>query len=205
MTNEEAIRILEDRSNLFRKFQHIKESESVEISNTELNCPALLADQYRKVADACDLAINALSNRPTSEPLTLEQLREMDEQPVWVKVLGWTDIRCDGWCEVEVRHQNTTDEYAAVAWPGSEIEDIGRTEDYGKTWLAYAYPPAHIDREAWTSEWKDHYKSGASAGTGYVCSSCDMWNGRKSHICPSCGKAMDEDGLAMLEKRLRGW
>lgn len=138
-----------------------------------------------------------------SEPLTLEQLREMDEQPVWVKVLGWTDIRCDGWCEVEVRHQNTTDEYAAVAWPGSEIEDIGRTEDYGKTWLAYAYPPAHIDREAWTSEWKDHYKSGASAGTGYVCSSCDMWNGRKSHICPSCGKAMDEDGLAMLEKRLR--
>lgn len=140
-----------------------------------------------------------------TSPLKLDQLREMKGQPVWVKVLGWTDIRCDGWCEVEVRHQNTTDEYAAVAWPGSEIEDIGRTEDYGKTWLAYAYPPAHIDREAWTSEWKDHYKSGASAGTGYVCSSCDMWNGRKSHICPSCGKAMDEDGLAMLEKRLRGW
>lgn len=77
MTNEEAARILEERENMFRKFQHIKESESVEISDKELNCPALLADQYRKVADACDLAIRALSNRTTGEPLTLEQLREM--------------------------------------------------------------------------------------------------------------------------------
>lgn len=79
-------------------------------------------------------------------PLTLEQLRKMDGQPVWVKVIGKTGIRCDGWCEVEIREK---DPFAYVWWPGSEVEDIAKIEDYGKTWACYAYPPAHIDREAW--------------------------------------------------------
>lgn len=78
---------------------------------------------------------------PPNELLTLEQLREMDGEPVWVKVFGPTDIRCDGWCEVEVRDKNTSDEIAYVWWAGSEVEDIGRTEDYGKTWIAYRRPP----------------------------------------------------------------
>ena len=79
-------------------------------------------------------------------PLTLEQLREMGGQPVWVKVIGKTGISCDGWCEVEIRDK---DPFAYVLWPGSEVEDIAKIEDYGKTWSCYAYPPAHIDREAW--------------------------------------------------------
>lgn len=66
----------------------------------------------------------------------------------------------------------------------------------------FADSPTHIDRETLAAEWKDSYKSGVHAGDGYVCSFCDMWSGRKSHICPNCGKAMDEYGLAMLEKRL---
>lgn len=81
-------------------------------------------------------------------PLTLEQLRKMDGQPVWVKVIGKTGIRCDGWCEAEIREK---DPFAYVWWPGSEVEDIAKIEDYGKTWACYAYPPAHIDREAWVS------------------------------------------------------
>lgn len=121
-----------------------------------------------------------------SEPLTLEQLREMGGQPYW-----HVGLQTDS----PEAHWKILDLFVARC-----PEDYG----YGKRWLAYAYQPAHIDREAWVAEWKDHYKSGASAGTGYVCSSCDMWNGRKSHICPSCGKAMDEDGLAIMEKRLRG-
>lgn len=62
----------------------------------------------------------------------------------------------------------------------------------------------HIDPEAWTAEWENHYRSGVHAGTGAVCSSCDVWNGRKAHFCPFCGKAMTPEALAMLEKRLRG-
>ena len=76
-----------------------------------------------------------------NEPLTLEELREMDGEPVWVKAFGPTDIRCDGWCEVEVRDKNTSDEIAYVWWAGSEVEDMGRTEDYGKTWVVYRRPP----------------------------------------------------------------
>lgn len=133
MTNEEAVRILEDRSNLFRKFQHIKEAESVEISDNELNCPAIFANQYRKVADACDLAIRALCNIPTGEPITLEQLREMGGQPYWHVGLQ---------TESPDPHWKILDPFVARC-----PKDYG----YGKRWLAYAYPSARIDREAWVS------------------------------------------------------
>ena len=171
----------------------------------------LLKEQYLhhksigngEIAKAWQGAMQLLYDMPTltppNEPLTLEQLRVMGGKPVWVKVIGKTGIRCDGWCEVEIREK---DPFAYVWWPGSEVEDIAKIEDYGKTWSCYAYPPARIDREAWTAEWKDHYKSGVHAGTGAICSSCDVWNERKTHICPFCGKAMDEDGFAMLEKRM---
>ena len=94
---------------------------------------------HLKLKEALDMAIAALSQQ--NEPMTLEQLREMDGEPVWVKVFGPTDIRCDGWCEVEVRDKNTSDEIAYVWWAGSEVEDMGRTEDYGKTWIVYRRPP----------------------------------------------------------------
>lgn len=32
---------------------------------------------------------------------------------------------------------------------GVPLVELLPEKDYGKTWLAYAYPPAHIDREAW--------------------------------------------------------
>ena len=200
MKNEEAISILEQWSNLLRKFQHIKEAESVEISKEELNVPALFADQYRKEANAIDLAIRVLKGQPTCEPLTLEQLREMDGQPVWVKVIGKTGIRCDGWCEVEIREKDT---FAYVWWPGSEVEDISKIEDYGKAWVCYAYPPAHIDREAWTAEWiypGNEWNLPKCSKCG--CNSKDAQYGHKNNFCPKCGRAMTPEAWAELEKRM---
>ena len=130
-------------------------------------------------------------------PLTLEQLRGMDDKAVRVRVL---ESDCQGLHTGIVTMNDPNDSDNGV-YAGCAFRCI---KDYGKTWLAYDYPPAHIDWEVWMAEWRNHYRSGATAGTGYVCSSCDMWNGRKSHICPSCGKAMDADGLSELEKRLRG-
>lgn len=122
-------------------------------------------------------------------PLTLEQLREMDGEVV---LIGDSN--------------GIIAEKAFVRAERGFLSGQDRTKYYfeclGKTYFAYAYPPAYIDREAWTAEWKDHYKSGVHAGTGAICSSCDAWNERKTHICPFCGKAMDEDGFAMLEKRM---
>ena len=77
--------------------------------------------------------------------------------------------------------------------------------DYGKTWAAYAYPPAHIDREAWTAEWVKH--------GGYTeCSKCEHWydspesedDGDRPRFCPECGRAMTPEALAELERRVCG-
>ena len=129
------------------------------------------------------------------KPLTLEQLREMVDQPAYLYIYntaldsGWHIIKAVTEDKIIFRGWNTV--YVPVF-------------SMGKRFDLYAYPPAHIDREAWTAEWKEHYKSGISAGTGYVCSACDMWNGRKSDVCPSCGRAMTPEAWDELEKRLRG-
>lgn len=77
-------------------------------------------------------------------------------------------------------------------------------DDYGKTWLAYAYPPAHIDMEARTAEWVDNDKSEEMM---CKCSKCGypvsyFWG--KTEFCPGCGRAMTPEARAELEKRLRG-
>lgn len=72
----------------------------------------------------------------------------------------------------------------------------------------YAYPPAHIDREAWTAEWKD---SGERSITGTIppfaitCSKCGSAQGAKfMKFCPSCGRAMTPEAWDELENRVRG-
>ena len=72
-------------------------------------------------------------------------------------------------------------------------------------------PPAHIDREAWTAEWKEY--TGADAGFHY-CSKCrqQAFNYEESgevvevfsDFCPGCGRAMTPEAWAELEKRMRG-
>lgn len=60
--------------------------------------------------------------------------------------------------------------------------------ELGATWNAYAYPPAHIDREAWEP--------------------CDFCRGDKEKYglkyCQNCGRPLTEEAWAELEKRLRG-
>lgn len=74
---------------------------------------------------------------PPNDPLTLEELREMDGEPVWVKVVDHTAFAdkeddFDGWgmCRSSwVR-----------VWDGRRADIVKIDydfEDYGKTWLAY--------------------------------------------------------------------
>ena len=90
-----------------------------------------------------DVVIEDIRSMPTltqpNEPLTLEQLRKMDGQPVWVKMKTIHELT--GWAIVHIDYQ------------------MGAIRLWGKggNWLrfntgemdVYAYPPAHIDREAW--------------------------------------------------------
>lgn len=71
---------------------------------------------------------------PQNEALTIEQLREMDGEPVWVDFTGSAIKREPGWFILK----NAQDE---------EVYLVGKTsvykgyEYYGKTWLAYRRPP----------------------------------------------------------------
>ena len=78
------------------------------------------------------------NNAPTkeqSEPLTIEQLREMDGEPVWVVLANekWSGL--NGW--YLVHHGNA---YLAVVddW---ELD----SKEYGVEWIAYRRPPEKED------------------------------------------------------------
>lgn len=124
---------------------------------------------------------------PTGEPLTPEQLRKMDGQPVWV--LDKEKPQDSGW----------------TIW-AEEFNDLLSEGSYGVTWIAYAYHPAHIDMEAWGcplcnrsrvisfKAWEDEeaYQDGGPFVQGGAL------------FCPRCGKPRTPEARAELEKRLRG-
>ena len=79
---------------------------------------------------AIDMAIAALSQ--PNEPLTIEQLREMDGEPVWIVDIGGLNWYGPGWAIVD-RENNlvrTVKNWNAVFF-----------EKYGERWLAYRRPP----------------------------------------------------------------
>lgn len=142
-----------------------------------------------------------MKNAGIGEPLTLEQLREMDGQPVWVEYS--CGFPANQWRVIKFHEDGKI-----LAFTDERYEIM---EEYGEVWLAYAYAPAHIDLEEWTAEWKEY--TGADVGFHY-CSKCKQQafnyeDGGEvvevlSDFCPGCARAMTEKGMAELEKRLRG-
>ena len=126
---------------------------------------------------------------PPNEPLTIEQLREMDGEPVWVE----TGNQFSDWGKVDFNRRRI--------WPFGTAGEWWDFRYYGD-WVPYAYPPAHIDREAWTTKWEvDEF--------GHKCSKCGEYlpSGDDDifpQFCPNCGRATTADALEELEKRLRG-
>lgn len=181
MTREEAIEWMEET---------IQDAEKLLDK-----CSPELKEEILEQNEVFKIAISALRSTPQpGKPLTLDQLREMDGQPSWCE-----DI--ERWALVSVSD--------AGKWKGVPFalfeKNGGRFEwnIEGRELSLYSYPPARIDRSEWTAEWKGNYRSGVSAGTGFVCSFCDMWNDRKSDFCPHCGKAMTEEAWEKLERRLQ--
>ena len=105
-----------------------------------------LEDNDIQGADIISDVILQLDDMPTltqpNEPLTLEELREMDGHPVWVKQLKGLSVCDTDWAVVEFRLEpDVKHDKIRVWWPGSEDEDTPSEDDYGKTWLAYRRPP----------------------------------------------------------------
>lgn len=111
-------------------------------------------------------------------PMTLEKLREMNGQPVWVKDKQMPEL--SGW---GIMRDDVCDSYRGVFF----------IEEYGKRWIAYAYPPAHIDREAWEP--------------CMLCKnpkSLNLFLEMNCRYCPKCGRPLTDEAWAELEKRLMG-
>ena len=77
-------------------------------------------------------AENEALRHPTNPPLTLEELREMDGEPVWVVPLNDFDILPANYLVNAYEEQIVVDKFGAYL-------DF---EDYGKTWQAYRRRPA---------------------------------------------------------------
>ncbi len=92
-------------------------------------------DLPMQVVKALDMAVAALRAQQEvekNEPLTLEELMQMDGEPVWVS--NSKIMHIDGFC----------DEWAIVSCNRQDVESIGTIyhfENYGRTWLAYRYKP----------------------------------------------------------------
>lgn len=138
---------------------------------------------------------------PTShpgKPLTLDQLREMDGQPVWVVCLKkekYIDPPI-GW---RILEKSISGSFGV--WNG---ENCLSQRSYSSDWFAYSYPPAHIDRGEWTAEWiypENEWNLPRCSKCG--CNSKDATYGHKDRFCPKCGRAMTEEAWAKLERRLQ--
>lgn len=135
-------------------------------------------------------------------PLTLDQLREMDGHPVRVHNLRPAKKKFE-WQNAIVCKFRETAEHSFYTY---------RFSDYGKTWLAYAYPPAHINREAWEPCGECEKKSCDnclySEYLSYLepCKSCENASKWKpmQNFCGECGRPLTEEAWAELEKRLMG-
>lgn len=123
-------------------------------------------------------------------PLTMAQLREMDGKPVYVVCASNKSF----WALVAGRFVECIK--GGYYWKSD-------MNTYGKSWLAYTYPPAHIDREAWTAEWiypGNEWNLPKCSKCG--CNSKDAQYGHKNNFCPKCGRAMTPEAWAEVEKRM---
>ena len=106
-----------------------------------------LPDQVDALMDAARAILQEISTlTPPNEPLTLEEL-SLCNDPVWIKRLADRNLSDDGWAIVEGPRCLTWHNRIPVSWeilvwwPGSEVEDCPKYENYGKTWIAYRRSP----------------------------------------------------------------
>lgn len=125
----------------------IKQLESI-LDHTRSMAASPDADEiWKEDSDALEFALTTLRSTPQpGKPLTLEQLREMDGQPVWI-------VEYPDWGHWELSED--ANDYIVdrnLDFYGMKHDDPdGRYGFHKLGWLAYSYPPAHIDRSEWVS------------------------------------------------------
>lgn len=128
MDRKEAVTILQEKRDLTRKLEAAEKSADWAVKD-RVDSSSLRASQHGRYADALDMAISALS--PPNEPLTIEQLREMDGEPVWIA--NPDALEYGRWGIVDGVYQAEDDQVLMLRGDYS-------CHYYGKTWLAYRRP-----------------------------------------------------------------
>lgn len=106
------------------------------------------AAEFKRMMDAEQMAIEALrekAEREDPQPLTFEELLQMDGEPVWLHTI--TDprpYRC-GLIFVQVAEIRTA-MYCAFWAFGNECEIDRSPDEYGKTWIAYRHKPKEVQK-----------------------------------------------------------
>lgn len=80
--------------------------------------------------------------------LTEEQLEKKIGDPIWIQ----SERRAE-WMILWGYHPPEVYGRAFIFTRRTAQKEQFQFSELGVTWNAYAYPPAHIDREAWTAEW----------------------------------------------------
>lgn len=87
------------------------------------------------------------------KPLTLEELRKMELEPVWLITYSSKNKipRISQWALV-ASSSNYSVSFVRVAVSGRMEK---KCEDYGKTWVAFAHEPPRLDRSDVVSDGKE--------------------------------------------------
>lgn len=133
--------------------------------------------------------IDKSKNTEAGEPLTLEQLREMDGQPVWVDFTGGTIKMEPGW-------------FILIVKPDREVYLAGKVsiyrafEDYGETWRAYTYSLSQIGRRVRVPCFKCSQKCYFCIfNESAKCRTCKdyAFNKPMFRFCPECGRPLTKE------------
>lgn len=153
-------------------------------------------------------------NLAAKEPLTEEQLKKKIGDPVWIE-----SARRAEWMILWGYHAPEVYGRAFIFTRRTAQKEQFQFSELGVTWKAYAYPPAHIDKEAWEPcEWCGEWIGGdcmpreQDAGCRLYAGYCkqvaadDFYADETEELsyCPKCGRPLTEKAWAMLEKRMRG-
>ena len=104
--------------------------------------------RYTILREALDMAISALREQDVAdkdagknEPLTLDELRKMDGEPVWVSVSNnWRESGVsEGWCIV--RFHSEDDRVRVYVYDTRHGARFFAQQDYGESWIAYRRKP----------------------------------------------------------------
>lgn len=91
-------------------------------------------------------AIREKLERENPKPLTVEELRQMDGEPVWVT--NPAEPAVSVYCTIDVctrfKEDRVNDKYSEAMVPGDGFSYY-QFDKYGKTWTAYRHKPREVE------------------------------------------------------------